>query len=59
MIRNLQGERFINNKEKYYFPSSKSRLISFCTFSCPSTWGKNPAIHASLPDLTGLMIILP
>ena len=22
MIRNLQGGRFINNKEKYYFPSS-------------------------------------
>ena len=22
LIRNLQGGRFINNKEKYYFPSS-------------------------------------
>ena len=29
MIRNLQGGRFINNKEKYYFPSSGHYKI-FC-----------------------------
>ena len=33
MIRNLQGGRFINNKEKYYFPSSaagSSVATAFC-----------------------------
>ena len=28
MIRNLQGGRFINNKEKYYFPSWHYKI--FC-----------------------------
>ena len=34
MIRNLQGGRFINNKEKYYFPSSaagSSVATAFCS----------------------------
>lgn len=34
MIRNLQGGRFINNKKKYYFPSSaagSSVATAFCS----------------------------
>lgn len=40
MIRNLQGGRFINNKEKYYFPSSaagSSVATAFCSTKSVNT----------------------